>query len=189
MTCEPSPVPLSDEQKAQVCGILSVGCDRQTAADFIGCRLSDIRMAMQNDLPFLGSARRSEARAELNHMRNVQHAAVEKKDWRASVWWLERRSPERFGRRSPDAVTARQLKAFVAILIDTLSDEITNPDDRQRVMNRMRDICNSVEKLLRDIQISASEIAEAIISSEASVAEGATTGETAGGFLEFPGES
>ena len=31
---------LSDDQKDQICGILSVGCDRETAADLLGCSLA-----------------------------------------------------------------------------------------------------------------------------------------------------
>jgi hypothetical protein len=131
MTCELIAVELTDEQKGQVCGILSVGCDRQTAADYIGCSLADIRRTMQRDPQFLASVRRAEASVELNHMRNVQELASSKKDWRASVWWLERRSPERFARRSPGAVTARQLKAFVSILGDALKHEVHNAEIRQ----------------------------------------------------------
>ena len=52
---------------------------------------------MQHDAEFVANVRRAEASVELSHMRNVQQAAKDKKDWRASVWWLERRSPERFG--------------------------------------------------------------------------------------------
>jgi hypothetical protein len=188
MTCHPPPVTLTEQQKAEICGILSVGCDRQTAADFIGCRLSDIRDGMQSDVQFLTHVRRVEAGAELTHMRCVQEATKEKKDWRAAVWWLERRSPERFGRRSPGAVTARQLKTFVTILIDTLSSEITHPDDRQRVMNRIREIGDAVEKLLREVQITSSEIAEAITSPENSVPENYAMDDVADGLLGLPGE-
>jgi hypothetical protein len=161
MSCEPtlSP-PLTDEQKGRICGILSVGCDRQTAADFVGCSLADIRLAIQRDAEFLSNIRRAEASVELSHMRNVQQAAQEKKDWKASIWWLECRSPERFARRS-GAVGVRQLKAFVSILIDTLSHEVNNAADRQRVMARMRQITESVEQLLRDAHASAFDLAVA----------------------------
>src|SRR5687768_13729973 len=99
MTHEPSPIPLTDEQKSQIRGILSVGCDRQTAVDYVGCSLADIRRAMLEDAAFMADVRRAEAGIELMHMRNVQEAAEKKKEWRASVWWLEQRSPERFARK------------------------------------------------------------------------------------------
>jgi hypothetical protein len=158
MSCQSPARKLSDEQQAQVCGILSVGCDRQTAADFIGCSLADICQAMQQDSEFLASVLRAEASAELSHMRNVQAVAKDKKEWRASVWWLESRSPERFARRS-GAVTARQLKAFVKILVDTLSSEVTDADDRRRIIVRLQAIGESVDQMLRDAQINAADIA------------------------------
>ena len=60
---------------------------------------------MLRDADFAAEVRRAEAPVELSHMRNVQNAAQDGKNWRASVWWLERRSPERFGPRGAGTVT------------------------------------------------------------------------------------
>src|SRR5215210_2285829 len=81
MTSNLLPSALTDQQKDHICGILSVGCDRQTAADFIGCSLTDIRRNMLHDSKFFTDVRRAEAQVELKHMRNVQDTASEKKDW------------------------------------------------------------------------------------------------------------
>ena len=156
MTCELVLSELTEMQKAEICGVLSVGCDRQTAADFVGCALADIRRAMQHDPQFLARVRRAEASAELSHMRNVQESAATKKQWRASVWWLERRSPERFARRA-GAITARQLKAFVAIVSDAIQNEVQNAEDRQRTLVRLAAIAESVEQMLRDAQAGSGE--------------------------------
>ncbi len=155
MTCELVPVELTDEQKSQVYGVLSVGCDRQTAADYLGCSLGDIRRAMQRDATFAAGVCRAEARIELSHMRNVHEVATDNKEWRASVWWLERRSPERFGRRSPGAVTPRQLKEFIAILADALREVAPSADDGQQIVARLNSLAESVDKLLRDSQLNA----------------------------------
>jgi len=159
MTCELIAVKLTDEQKGQVCGILSVGCDRQTAANFVGCSLVDIRRAMQQDAQFAASICHAEALSELSHMRNVQQAAKDAKNWRASVWWLERRSPERFGKRGAGVVTSRQLKAFVAILVDILSEDIHDAADRQRLAARLQSIGDTVDQILRDAGSDASDAA------------------------------
>ena len=153
MTCQFIPSELTDEQKGQIYGILSVGCDRQTAAYFVGCSLADIRRAMQQDATFAAGVCRAEAGAELNHMRNVQQAAKDEKHWRASVWWLERRSPERFGPRGPGVVTARQLKAFVEILADVLREDVRDADERQQVLARLKMLASSADQLLRDCQL------------------------------------
>jgi len=136
MTYDVATPPLTDEQKGQVCGILSVGCTRETAADFVGCSLGDIGQAMQQDSTFAANILRTEAGSELSHMRNVQQAAKEAKNWRASVWWLERCSPERYGPRGK--VTATQLQAFIDTVVTILNDELQDEADRQRVVARLK---------------------------------------------------
>jgi hypothetical protein len=141
---------LTDEQKGQICGVLSVGCDWQTAANLVGCLLSDIRRSMRHDPQFAASIHRAEAGAELSHMRTIQQAAKEAKNWRASVWWLERHSPERFGARGAGVVTARQLKAFMAILAEVLREDVQSDSDRRKIVARLKSLAESVDQMLRD---------------------------------------
>jgi hypothetical protein len=151
MSDDTNPFPLSDEQKSQIRGILSVGCDRQTAADYVGCSLADIRRTMLEDGAFMADVRRAEAGIELMHMRNVQEAAEKKKDWRASVWWLEQRSPERFARKV-GTMTARQLKAFTAMLLDIYREEVRDAADRERLIARFTRLMETIEQMLADAQ-------------------------------------
>jgi hypothetical protein len=170
MTCELIPSELTDEQKGQIYGVLSVGCDRQTAAHFVGCSLADIRRAMQHDATFAAGICRAEAGAELNHMRNVQQAAKDEKHWRASVWWLERRSPERFGPRGAGVVTARQLKAYVEILADVLREDVRDADERQQILERLKTLAGSVDQMLRDGQLYLSDMASTAETASAAIA-------------------
>lgn len=160
----PKQVPslLTDDQKRDVRAILSVGCDRQTAADYVGCSLGDLRRVMQHDTAFRTSIRRAEASVELSHMRNVQETAKNKNDWRASVWWLERRSPERFGRRSAGAITARQLQAFVAILVDALKEDVRSEEDRSRIITRLKTIADSANQLLLDARSGQTDVGDSV---------------------------
>jgi hypothetical protein len=151
MTCPLPPNELTPEQKGQVFGILSVGCDRETAANFIGCSSADIGQAMRSDPAFAATVRRTEAAAEVNHMRNVQQAAKDEKNWRASVWWLERRSPDRFGSRSAGTVTTRNLKAFLEMLSGCLNEDVQNAEDRERILNRLQQIQRRVDQLADDL--------------------------------------
>jgi len=143
-------IDLTHEQQAQVCGVLSVGCDRHTAASFAGCSLADIRRSMRNDSQFAARLQRAEAGVELSHMRTIQEAGKDPKNWRTSVWWLERHAPERFGPRSAGAVTARQLKAFIAILADVINGGETSPIDRAQIIERLKIFSESIDRLLRD---------------------------------------
>jgi hypothetical protein len=160
MSCTLASTLLTDQQKADICGILSVGCDRQTAADYVGCTLADLRRELQRDSSFLAAVCRAEAAIELTHMRSVQEAATEKKEWRAAVWWLERHAPERFARRAAGALTARQLKAFTALLAEVLHADVQDQRDRERITIRLQSISHNVERLLRDAQSGAAELAD-----------------------------
>jgi hypothetical protein len=157
MTSEIDSPPLTDEQKATIRGILSVGCDRQTAADYVGCSLADIRRTMQQDASFMAEVRRAEAGIELMHMRNVQEAAEKKKDWRASVWWLEQRSPERFARKV-GSMTAKQLKYFGAMMLDIYREEVRDSADRERLIARFNRLLETIEQMLIDAQPGQPEV-------------------------------
>jgi hypothetical protein len=138
----------SDAQKREVCAILSVGCDRLAAAKFVGCSWAEIRAAMTADRRFAADVRRAEAGAELTHMRNVQNAARDDKHWRASVWWLERRSPERYGRREANAVTPRQVERVMELLAGAVSEEVHDAADRERLLDRLLRITESLQQML-----------------------------------------
>ncbi|MCC7475037.1 MAG: hypothetical protein IT425_06545 [Pirellulales bacterium] len=142
---------LTAEQKGQVYGILSVGCDRETAANFIGCFPADIERAMRLDPAFAKSVRRTEATVELHHMRTVHQAAKDEKNWRTAVWWLERRSPERFGSRGAGTVTARHLKSFLTLLGEGLYSDIEKSEDRERVLARFVQFQKLADDLANDV--------------------------------------
>lgn len=138
----PQPIavsPLTDEQKGRVLGILSVGCDRETASNIVSCSVVGLVRAMRSDAGFGAAVRRSEAAVEVKHMRVVHQVVDDVKNWRASVWWLERRSPERFGRRSAGTVTSRHLKSFLAIIGNLLNDNVHDREDRERVIARLNE--------------------------------------------------
>jgi hypothetical protein len=138
---------LSPEQEGQILGILSVGCDRETAANIVGCTAAEIAQAMRDDCEFAKTVRRTEAMVELAAMRTVHEAAKDPKNWKAAVWWLEVRSPERFVSRGPDTVTSRQLKAFIELLNHNLIDDIRDEEDRARILKRFAEIQNFADSI------------------------------------------
>ena len=66
---------LSQESKSQICSILVVGCDRQTAARHLGCSVRDILAEAERDYQFAKEIHRAEASHELVHMKNIFAAA------------------------------------------------------------------------------------------------------------------
>lgn len=128
---------LSDEQKREAVLIASVGCDREAAARYVGVTLPALNAAERDDAGFASDLQRAEAGAELAHMRNVQQAAREEKNWRASVWWLERHAPERYARRDADAVGRRELSRFLEALANEIATAVQDEDDRGRLLERV----------------------------------------------------
>ena len=134
----------TDEQKRECCLMLSIGCDRETACNYLGVTAEQLRSEMQLDVDFLKKLLRAEATPEFNHMRNLYNAAKDEKHWRASVWWLERRAPERYARRAPNAVTPSQLQQVIATLTEAIAGEVNNQQDRRRVLARLEQIAVSL---------------------------------------------
>lgn len=133
---------LTEEQKREVCTIAAVGCDRQIAARYLGCGVADLQAALEADPDFARDLAQAEAGAELVHMQNLKEAAQEEKNWRASVWWLERRSPDRYGRRDARAVSAAQVQRFVEALAAIIAEEVRHAEDRQRLLSRLDALAN-----------------------------------------------
>ena len=150
--------PLSDEQKGRVLGVLSVGCDRETASNIVGCSVVGLVRAMRSDAEFGAAVRRTEAAVEVKHMRVVHQVVDDVKNWRASVWWLERRSPERFGKRSAGTVTSRHLKSFLAIIGNLLNDNVHDGEDRERVVARLNEYKQLIDEMVDDSWESAASL-------------------------------
>ena len=133
----------------RILGVLKVGGDRETAAHIVGRTIGDLRHQLAEDSQFAARVRRAEAAAEITHMSNVYHAAREKEDWRASVWWLEHRDPDRFVRRSPNTLTTKQLATFMDAVANVLQQEIHDTEDRERVVQRIRTEANEAHRAAR----------------------------------------
>lgn len=137
MASSEKPNRFSDDQKRECCLMISIGCDRETACNYLGKTAEELRGALRLDEVFRRQLLRAEATPEFNHMRNLYNAAKDEKHWRASVWWLERRAPERYARRAPDALTAPQLRQVIEELAETIVGEVDDPQDRQRLLARL----------------------------------------------------
>ena len=133
-------------QKQQICSIVQLGCTPATAAKHVGCGRSAIHTAANRDPRFAADLRRAEAQNELTLMKNVFEAAQEPKNWRASVWSLERVYPERYLRHLPDAVTAEQLVSVVESLVDIVTDEVTDAQRRERIVVRIGEVTSQLRQ-------------------------------------------
>lgn len=136
----------TDEQKRECCLMVSIGCDRETACNYLGKTAEELRLEMRSDAEFRRQLLRAEATPEFNHMRNLYQAAKDAKHWRASVWWLERRAPERYARRLPDSLTTDELSRFVEELAEAILGEVNNDRDRRRLLARLIELTDNVQE-------------------------------------------
>ena len=149
---------LTDEQKREAILIVSLGCDRETVAKYVGIGVEDLIHEGIRDREFAIELRKAEASAELAHMRNVQQATKDTKHWRASVWWLERRAPERYARRD-DAVGRRELLNLLGSIANALAEAVQDDGDRRRVLDRLAELADSAIDPWQDHGSAGKEIA------------------------------
>lgn len=135
----------TDDEKRECCLMISIGCDRETACNYLGKTAEQLRAELRDCPEFFKELLRAEATPEFNHMRNLYNAAKEEKNWRASVWWMERRAPERFARRLPDTLSTTQLRNFVEELAETIINEINDSQDRTRLLAKLMDTTKQLQ--------------------------------------------
>lgn len=147
---QPENLQLTPDEQRDVCLVLSLGCDRETAANYIGKTPGAIRNQALADSQFARDLLRATAGIEMLHMGNVKNAARDEKNWRASVWWLERRSPDRYAKREARTMTPAQLKDFIAGCADAVMQEVHNTTDRSRLLERLSAIASQLDSAASD---------------------------------------
>lgn len=111
---------MTEDQRRRVIAALTIGASRDTAAAYVGVTRRELEEALAGDEGFAAEAQKSEATAEVSHLRNIHEAIKDQKNWRASVWWLKQTHPERYDRK-PENITDEQLREFIHQLLDKVS--------------------------------------------------------------------
>jgi hypothetical protein len=129
---------MTPQQKQQVTAAVTIGGDRETAAHYAGLTVEIVAAEMQSDETFGREIRRAEATAEINHLRTIHNAVQDPKNWRAAVWYLKSRSPERYDRKQ-HTINDDELAEFVAKLMEALHDLVpeTSREELARRVDRL----------------------------------------------------
>lgn len=98
------PTLCTPEQMQRLCNLLREGNTRECAAKLSGIRprtfyqwMSKGRAGQEPYAQFVHEVKDAEGEAEAWHIANLKtHAAT---TWQVSCWWLERRRPNRYGKR------------------------------------------------------------------------------------------
>jgi hypothetical protein len=131
---------LDEGKQREICAILAVGCNRQTAARYVGCHPSTIRRTALSDKKFRRAIRHAESKHEILHLTHINTAAKEGRYWRAAAWALERKYPARYGHREPHMFTIEQVSQVLAQFADVMLEEVPKAAHRKRILARLTDL-------------------------------------------------
>lgn len=138
----PQGKPLDKVRQGQILALLSVGCSRKFAAEFVGCSRRTIWNTAKRDRNFAAEMKRAAAQAEVLHLQQI--AAAGKKDWRASAWWLERKLPERYALRKPQVMTVEQVQKALTELAQVVCEAVPTADQRNVIMARVKEVAREL---------------------------------------------
>ena len=127
-------------ERARLCELVKVGCEREAAAKCLGLTLEQLEAEIARDDALAKDLLRAEGAAVLAHMGNVRKAAGDEKNWRTSVWWLEQ-----YARHAQVAgASAAEFQGAVFAALDRFAalivEEIVDVERRQRLLTQLTNI-------------------------------------------------
>jgi hypothetical protein len=131
---------LDDVKRRDIIAILSVGCSRTTAAQYVGCHVSTITRTAARDPEFEEQVRQAESLLEIKHLKNIDAAAKDTRYWRAAAWALERRWPQRWGPRRAASLSAEQVGQALEQFAQLVVEEVTEVETRDRILKRLDEL-------------------------------------------------
>jgi hypothetical protein len=140
------PRALDHVKQREIIASVMAGFTIERAARYVGCASSTIRRECRRNPEFGRELERALFSAELAPLRAVREAA--RKYWRAGVWLLERLNPEQFAKRAPGHLGAEQFQAITAALATFLAQEVSNPEERQRIYDKINALEKSMERMV-----------------------------------------
>lgn len=155
--CGRKPV-LDEFKRREILAILAVGGSRRVAATYVGCSVTTIQNTADRDPEFAEQLRRKEFQSEIGYLENIRSAARDERYWRAAAWALERLNPERYGRRSPDAITIDQVKELLAQFAEVIVEEVPVPVFRKNVLKRLDAISGGLRGTPKKPRTTAHEV-------------------------------
>ncbi len=129
------PFALDAKKRGVIITLVSQGYGLDRAARYVGCSVKTIRNDAVRTPEFGESLRNALLSSRLRPIQQLQDAIGA--DWRAAAWYLERTQPERFARRNPNALDARQLRRLLDEVLEIIDNDVADPILHARIANRL----------------------------------------------------
>jgi len=136
---------LDELTQQKLCAVLALGCSRKTAADYLGSRVEVIQRTARRHPQFLEQLAKSEAVCEVSALTQLGKALKDERNWRAVTWLLERRYPERYGRRKSRTASPRQVADMIQQVVEIVAAEVSDESDRRRIVERLRSVVHGLQ--------------------------------------------
>jgi hypothetical protein len=128
---------LDEAKQREICAILAIGGTRRVAALYVGCSVSTITRTANRDPAFALRLEHAEADMEVFQLQNIRQAS--KSSWNAAAWILERRLPERYGKRGPHTVPLADLQDAFAGAMELVNEALPNEEMREALLANIDD--------------------------------------------------
>jgi hypothetical protein len=135
---------LGEAKRREICAIVHTGGTREVAAHYVGCTLEAIQRTARQLPEFDKQLRHAESQHEIGQLQTIQTSVKKGQNWRAAVWTLERKYPQRYARRAADVVTVEQVADFLTRLGEIVASEVDDPALRRRIMLRLKRLFRSL---------------------------------------------
>jgi hypothetical protein len=144
---KPGRPPVLDEGKQrEIVAIISMGCSRRTAAQYVGCAPSTIQNTAERNEKFAEKLDRGRSQAVVTHVKNINSAAKKAQYWRAAAWALERLNPEEFAAPHPNAITLEQASRVIDYFARIVIEAVPVDAYRKSIVKRVEELTKMVSE-------------------------------------------
>ncbi len=138
---KPGRPPVLDEGKQrEIVAIISMGCSRRTAAQYVGCDRKTIQNTAERNEKFAEKLDRAQSQAVVTHVKNINSAAKKAQYWRAAAWALERLNPEEYAAPHPDTIAVEQVSRLLDCFARIVIEAVPVDAYRKSIIKRLADL-------------------------------------------------
>lgn len=117
--------------------MLAIGCDLRMAAWVVGRSPAEVKALIEEDKAFLREVQKGHSHFDYKHLSHLDKAAKDPKNWRVSMWLLERLRPERYEKQRPRTIKESQLMPLLRSMADALVDGLSDEAARETLFDRV----------------------------------------------------